>query len=256
MVANQMMSEAEVEAANGRVARSQRVIDSAFVGQIELRQMQVAALDIRLARAVADVDKRVADLQGLKASQSKELDAALVSAQKQETRERLQKVKSLMGSFAAGVEELAQAQKNSLTETEKRKARFSDDRRGDRQRGLHDQRWHDIGQDMPQRNAQVRVAECTGRLHVVLDLDRLHLRAGQADEDRRRRYADRDHCVGEARSQESSQRDREDQKGRRQHRIGDPRDERIGPASGVAREEADRNAKRQRDTHGNQTGQQ
>ena len=43
MVANQMMSEAEVEAANGRVARSQRVIDSALEGQIELRQMQVAA---------------------------------------------------------------------------------------------------------------------------------------------------------------------------------------------------------------------
>jgi len=58
----------------------------------------------------------------LKTSQTGELDAALASAQKQETRERLQKVKSLMDSFAAGVEELAQAQKNSLGETEKRDA--------------------------------------------------------------------------------------------------------------------------------------
>jgi len=41
MVANQMMSEAAVEAANGRVARSQRVIESGLVAQIELRQMQV-----------------------------------------------------------------------------------------------------------------------------------------------------------------------------------------------------------------------
>jgi methyl-accepting chemotaxis protein len=122
MVANQMMSEAEVEAANVRVARSQRVIDSTFVGHIELRQMQVAALEIRLARAAADVDTRVADLQRLKTSQSKELDAALASAQKQETRERLQKVKSLMDNFAAGVEDLAKAQKNSLAETEKRDA--------------------------------------------------------------------------------------------------------------------------------------
>jgi methyl-accepting chemotaxis protein len=120
MVANQMMSEAEVEAASVRVARSQRVIDAAFAGQIELRQMQVAALDIRLAKTAADVDQRVADLQRLKTAQTRELDAALASAQKAETKERLQKVKSLMDSFATGVEELAQAQKNSLAETEKR----------------------------------------------------------------------------------------------------------------------------------------
>jgi methyl-accepting chemotaxis protein len=120
MVANQMMSEAEVEAASVRVARSQRVIDAAFAGQIELRQMQVAALDIRLAKTAADVDQRVADLQRLKTAQTRELDAALASAQKAETKERLQKVKSLMDSFTAGVEDLAQAQKNSLAETEKR----------------------------------------------------------------------------------------------------------------------------------------
>ena len=38
MVANQMMSEAEVGAANGRFARSQQVIDGTFVGHIELRR--------------------------------------------------------------------------------------------------------------------------------------------------------------------------------------------------------------------------
>src|SRR5437867_476011 len=75
MVANQMMSEAAVEAANGRVARSQRVIDSALVAQIELRQMQVAARDIRLARTADDVDKRLGDLQRHKAVQTKEVDA-------------------------------------------------------------------------------------------------------------------------------------------------------------------------------------
>src|SRR5215216_3138636 len=87
MVANQMMSEAEVEAANVRVGRSQQVIDNTFAGQIELRQMQVAALEIRLTKTAVDVDTRVADLQRLKTSQTRELDAALASAQEQETRE-------------------------------------------------------------------------------------------------------------------------------------------------------------------------
>ncbi|MBR1126595.1 HAMP domain-containing protein [Bradyrhizobium lablabi] len=120
MVANQMMSEAQVEAASNRVARSQRVIDSALGGQIELRQMQVAASDIRLARTAAEVDKRLADFQQLKAAQAKEIDAALSVAQIGDTRERLLKVKSLTDSFSAGVEDLAKAQKSSLAEIDKR----------------------------------------------------------------------------------------------------------------------------------------
>jgi methyl-accepting chemotaxis protein len=122
MVANQMISEAAVDAANGRVARSQQVIDSALVSQIELRQMQVAARDIRLAKTPDEVDKRIADLQRLKVAQAKEVDGALAAAQLQATRERLAKVKSLMESFTSGVDELAKAQKDSLEQTEKRDA--------------------------------------------------------------------------------------------------------------------------------------
>jgi len=122
MVANQMISEAQVEAASGRVARSQRVIDSANAGQIELRQMQVTVRDIRLARTAADVDARLSDIQRQKASQASDIDAVLAIAQMQNTRERLQKVKSLIDRFVAGAEELGQAQKNSLAEIEKRDA--------------------------------------------------------------------------------------------------------------------------------------
>jgi hypothetical protein len=120
MVANQMMSEAQVDAANGRVARSQKVIDSALGGQIDLRQMQVAAGDIRLARTVADVDRKLAEFHQLKTSQARQIDGALAVAQMGETKERLQKVKSLMDGFSAGIEDLAKAQKNSLGEIEKR----------------------------------------------------------------------------------------------------------------------------------------
>ncbi|MBI5322833.1 MAG: methyl-accepting chemotaxis protein [Bradyrhizobium sp.] len=120
MVANQMMSEAAVEAANGRVARSQRVIDAVFVAQIELRQMQVAARDVRLSKTPEEVDKGIADLQQLKVAQAKEVDAALAAAQLQETRERLAKVKSLLDGFAAGVEDLGKVQKESLAQAERR----------------------------------------------------------------------------------------------------------------------------------------
>jgi methyl-accepting chemotaxis protein len=120
MVANQMISEAAVEAANGRVARSQRVIDAVFASQIELRQMQVAARDIRLAKTPDEVDKGIADLQRLKLTQAREVDAALAAAQLQATRERFAKVKSLLETFSSGVEDLGKAQKDSLAQAEKR----------------------------------------------------------------------------------------------------------------------------------------
>ncbi|HKU06477.1 MAG TPA: methyl-accepting chemotaxis protein [Bradyrhizobium sp.] len=120
MVANQMISEAAVQAANGRVARFQRVIDGVAGAQIELRLMQVAARDIRLARTPEEVDKGIADLQRFKVAQTKEVDAALAASHLKETRERLTKVKSLLDTFAAGVEELGKVQKDSLAQGEKR----------------------------------------------------------------------------------------------------------------------------------------
>ncbi|HEY0848338.1 MAG TPA: methyl-accepting chemotaxis protein [Bradyrhizobium sp.] len=120
MVANQMMSEAAVQSANGRVARSQRVIDSVLAAQMQLRLMQVAARDIQLARTPEQVDKGIADVQWLKVAQAEGVDAALAVAQLPETQERLDKVKSLLESFAAGVEDLGKAQKDSLAQGEKR----------------------------------------------------------------------------------------------------------------------------------------
>jgi len=120
MVANQMMSEAEVDAANQRAARAQRVIDGVMAGQLELRQVQLAARNIQLARKPSDVDQGLTDLRSATASQTKEIEAALTSAQRQETKERLTEVKSLMEFYTSGVEDLAKAQKTSLEEVEKR----------------------------------------------------------------------------------------------------------------------------------------
>ena len=120
MVANQMMSEAEIAAANQRTARSQRVIDGASAAELDLRMIQLAERTVRLSRTAEEVDRNVADMQRFKAAQKKVLDETLQSVVRSETRERLQKIQSLMDSYTAGVEELAKAQKASLLEIEKR----------------------------------------------------------------------------------------------------------------------------------------
>ena len=92
-----------------------------------------------------------------------------------------------------------------------------------------------FGRMCEQRDAPARVADGARGLDVVLDLDRHHLAARQAHEDRRRRDADRDHGVAEARAEEGRQRDREDQERAGQHRVGDAADQRVDPAADDSR---------------------
>jgi hypothetical protein len=121
---------------------------------------------------------------------------------------------------------------------------------------LHDERRHDVGQDVPQRDAQVRIPDGARRFHVILDLDLEYRRARQAHEDRRRRDADGDHRVGEARSQKRSERDGENQKGAGEHRVGHARNERVDPAADVTGREPDGHAERERNRHGHASCQQ
>jgi methyl-accepting chemotaxis protein len=120
MAANQMMTEATVTDVTERAGRSQGVADSSISAHLDLRKMQLTARDIRLARTVADVEKAAADLQRFKASEAKQLEIALATSQKPETKERLQQIKSLMDSFAAAVEDLAKAQTTLLAQIDKR----------------------------------------------------------------------------------------------------------------------------------------
>ena len=122
MVANQMITEASIEQASDRASRSQRVADNSLSAHIDLRKIQLAARDVRLARTSAEVEKTIADLQRFKASEAKELEAALAAAHGQDTRERLQKIKSLMEGFTAAVEDLAKAQITLLEQIDKRSA--------------------------------------------------------------------------------------------------------------------------------------
>ena len=122
MVANQMVTEAKITGASERADRSQLVADSSLAAHLDLRKIQLAARDARLARSPAEVERTIADLQRFKSSQAREVDAALATAQRQDTKEQLQKIKSLMGGFTAAVEDLAKAQITLLAQIDKRTA--------------------------------------------------------------------------------------------------------------------------------------
>ena len=85
--------------------------------------------------------------------------------------------------------------------------------------------------------------------HVVLGFHRERCPTREPDEDRRRRYADRDHCVGEARSEECGERDREDQERAGEERVGHARDQHVDLAAGIAGQQSHRHADRKRDKH-------
>src|SRR3978361_1436466 len=122
MVANQMMTESTVAGANDRADRSLRVAEGALTAHLNLRQVQVAGRTIRLARDAADVEKNVVERRQFATSEVKEIDAALQSAQKPETKERLLKIKTLMSGYSAGVEDLAKVQVALLMGIDKRSA--------------------------------------------------------------------------------------------------------------------------------------
>ena len=122
LVANQIITKSMVAGSTERANRSQRVADNAHGANLDLRKMQLTAREIRLARTSADVEKAVADLQRFKATEAQQLDAAITSAQKPETRERLGKIKTMMDGFASAVEDLGKAQTTLLTQIDARSA--------------------------------------------------------------------------------------------------------------------------------------
>ncbi|HEY0912851.1 MAG TPA: methyl-accepting chemotaxis protein [Bradyrhizobium sp.] len=121
-IANQMLSEATVAAVNDRADHAQHVAEYALTANADLRQTQLAGRTIRLARSPGEVDKSLADLHKAATSEANSLDAAYATAMKPESKERLQKIKSLMTSYVAAMEDLAKAQLTLLALVDKRNA--------------------------------------------------------------------------------------------------------------------------------------
>jgi methyl-accepting chemotaxis protein len=122
MVANQMMTEASVGRATDVADRSQRVAESALSAHSNLRQIEIQARNIRMARMQDEVEKNAADMRRFAAAAANDIDTAFATAMTPESKERLQKIKSLTSSFMAGAEDFAKTQGNLLAQIDKRSA--------------------------------------------------------------------------------------------------------------------------------------
>ena len=122
MVANQMMTEASVGHATDVADRSQRVAESALSAHSNLRQIEIQARNIRMARMQDEVEKNAADMRRFAAAAANDVDTAFATAMTPESKERLQKIKSLTSSFMSGVEDFAKTQGNLLAQIDKRSA--------------------------------------------------------------------------------------------------------------------------------------
>jgi methyl-accepting chemotaxis protein len=122
MVANQMMTEASVGRATDVADRSQRVAESALSAHSNLRQIEIQARNIRMARTQDEVEKNAVGMRRFAAAAGNDIDTAFATAMRPESKERLQKIKSLTSSFMSGVEDLAKTQGNLLAQIDKRSA--------------------------------------------------------------------------------------------------------------------------------------
>ena len=93
--------------------------DNSLAAHIDLRKIQLAAGDVRLARTRAEVEKTVADLQRTRRARQRSWRRRS-QRPAAETKERLQKTKALMEGFTAAVEDLAKAQITLLAQIDKR----------------------------------------------------------------------------------------------------------------------------------------
>jgi methyl-accepting chemotaxis protein len=120
MVTNQMVTESSVNAANQIADKQQGVADHTLATDIALRRMQIGLRDVRLARTPAEIDKGADLFRKSMVEQQKELEGALVLVMKPESKERLQKIKSLMTDYVASGEDMVKTQSNLLGLIDKR----------------------------------------------------------------------------------------------------------------------------------------
>jgi methyl-accepting chemotaxis protein len=121
MIANQIISQHAVEAANERADRSQKVVESVLSASRDMTQTQLAGRSARLARTPAEAEAAAAEIQQFCDAMFRDVDAALANAKAAAgNAERLTRLKQLMTSYAAGAVELAAAQKALLLQIDKR----------------------------------------------------------------------------------------------------------------------------------------
>jgi hypothetical protein len=100
LIANQMIAEQEILAANKLADGYQFVNQHALEGAVGVRRMQVGVRDIRLARTSAEVEKAASTLTDNFAYTKKNFDAAAQRITKPENKERFEKIDTLIAQYA------------------------------------------------------------------------------------------------------------------------------------------------------------
>jgi methyl-accepting chemotaxis protein len=120
MIANQMATESSVSEVNKLADVQQGMSNDVLESEVSVRQIQLAGRNIRLQRTPAEVEKVGAEMRGFKAITEKHITAALAMAKNPVNVERLNKIKALIGDYAAGIEELVKVQSEVFAAIDKR----------------------------------------------------------------------------------------------------------------------------------------
>jgi methyl-accepting chemotaxis protein len=120
MITNQMVTESSVSEVNKLADLQQGMSNDVLAAEVSVRQIQLAGRNIRLVRTPAEVEKTGAEMRQVKATAEKQIADALAAAKNPVNVERLNKIKVLIGDYAAGIEELVKVQSEIFVTIDKR----------------------------------------------------------------------------------------------------------------------------------------
>ena len=134
-------------------------------------------------------------------------------------------------------------------ESEETEGSFGEDRAGHADRGLHDERLDDIGQNVAQEEAEVRSAERAGGFDELALSHGENLRADQAGVADPPGDGECENQVSDARAHEGDERDREQDAGQGEEGVGDVNvEDGVGGSSVEAGEAAEQETNRERES--------
>ena len=126
MLANQMVTEQAINAANQRANVQQTIADHSLQGSIALRGIELALRDVRQSKNQPELEKGSAALNAAFAALTGQLDVAIANVAKPDDKERLQKIKSLAIEYHNFALEIGKTQLRIFDITSKRNERSTE----------------------------------------------------------------------------------------------------------------------------------
>jgi methyl-accepting chemotaxis protein len=114
VVANQMRTETAIIEANRRADVQQTIADGARAAEEQMRVMQLASQNLRMAITTPEIEKSNAEIKAAQTAQGRILDSATALALKPETKSNFASIKALTAEYAAAADEIVTLQKKLL----------------------------------------------------------------------------------------------------------------------------------------------